>query len=252
VARFDAFSELFDRYADIIDHRYRPWLEQVLPQQAGRALDAGCGAGRYTTLLADRCQHVLSIDVAERLLTIARHRHPHPNVTFQQRDLRDLSVAADGRFDVVLAVAVVHHLPDPEQAVRHLASLVAPGGRLLIIDMVRPSQRWTRPRIVRYAVAEATHELARRRSLPDAATVLRLRLHREWIAHITSSNAAPLDQVRCRYARTLPQAQLTELHASVGVYWQAPNQPSHPGRPPAGTPRSAAAEQAAGPVARRW
>ncbi len=219
MARFDAFSELFDRYADIIDHRYRPWLEQVLPQQAGRALDAGCGAGRYTTLLADRCQHVLSIDVAERLLTIARHRHPHPNVTFQQRDLRDLSVAADGRFDVVLAVAVVHHLPDPEQAVRHLASLVAPGGRLLIIDMVRPSQRWTRPRIVRYAVAEATHELARRRSLPDAATVLRLRLHSR---RRSSPSCTPASACTGRP----PTSQAT----------QAGRPPARPARPPPSRP----------------
>jgi 2-polyprenyl-3-methyl-5-hydroxy-6-metoxy-1,4-benzoquinol methylase len=221
VARFDAFAELFDRYAAIIDGRYRPWLEAALPKQAGRGLDAGCGAGRYTTLLADRCPHVLAVDVAERLLTLARQRHPRPNVTYARRDLRDLSPAIDGPFDVVLAVAVVHHLPDPEQAIRRLASLLAPGGRLLIVDMVRPYQRWTRPRIYRHALAEAAHELAWRRSLADAATVLRLRLHPEWVAHVASSSAAPLDQVRLRYARTLPEAELTELYASVGVSWQA-------------------------------
>lgn len=66
--------------------------------------------------------------------------------------------------------------------------------------------------------------------------MLRLRLHPAWIAHVTSSNAAPLDQVRRRYARTLPGAELTELHGSVGVCWQAPSQPRHPGRPPAAPP----------------
>ncbi len=230
MARFDAFSELFDRYADIIDHRYRPWLEQVLPQQAGRALDAGCGAGRYTTLLADRCQQVLAVDIADGMLQVARQRRAWPNIRYQQRDLRDLS-PQDGPFDVVLAVAVVHHLPDPEQAIRHLARLVAPGGRLVIVDMVRPCDEWTCPRLWRHAVAEAAHELVQRRSLADAATVLRLRLHPQWIAHITSSNAAPHHQVLVRYARTLPDARRTDLYASLGVCWQAPTQASRAGQP---------------------
>ncbi len=230
MARFDAFSELFDRYADIIDHRYRPWLEQVLPQQAGRALDAGCGAGRYTTMLADRCQQVLAVDIADGMLQVARQRRAWPNIRYQQRDLRDLS-AQEGPFDVVLAVAVVHHLPDPEQAVRHLARLVAPAGRLLLIDMVRPTARWTRPRIVGHAVAEAAQQLAHRGSLAQAATVLRLWLHPAWAAHITTSNAAPRPQVRARYARTLPDARLTDLYASLGVCWQAPDWPPRAGQP---------------------
>jgi 2-polyprenyl-3-methyl-5-hydroxy-6-metoxy-1,4-benzoquinol methylase len=226
VARFDAIPPaLFDRYADIIDRRYRPWLESVLPQHAARALDAGCGAGRYTTLLAQRCQQVLGIDVAEGLLTRARQRRTRPNITYIRRDLRDLSPGEDGGFDVVLAVAVVHHLPDPQAAIRQLAGLVAPGGRLLIVDMVRPYQEWTHPRVYYQALVEAAHELLQRRSISDAAVVLRLRLHPEWIAHITHSNAAPHEQVLARYARTLEAADVTDLYASVGVCWQAPTLP---------------------------
>jgi 2-polyprenyl-3-methyl-5-hydroxy-6-metoxy-1,4-benzoquinol methylase len=226
VARFDDIPpRLFDRYADIIDDRYRPWLRSVLPEHAGRGLDVGCGAGRYTTLLAERCQQVLGIDVAERMLDLARQRRARPNITYTHRDLRDLSPQQDGQFDVVLAVAVVHHLPDPAAAVEHLATLVAPGGRLLIVDMVRPYQQWTRPRIYYQALVEATHELLQRRSISDAAVVLRLRLHPEWITHITTSNSAPHQQVKARYARTLPDAAMTHLYASVGVCWQAP--PSH-------------------------
>jgi len=232
VARFDDIPPaLFDRYADIIDVRYRPWLESVLPEHAGRALDVGCGAGRYTALLAQRCQQVLGIDVAEGMLTLARQRRARPNIAYAKRDLRHLDPDRDGRFEVVLAVAVVHHLPDPEAAIRHLASLVAPGGRLLIVDMVRPYQQWTRPRLYYQALVEAIHELARRRSIADAVTVLRLRLHPEWIAHITSSKSVPLDQVRVRYAATLPAATLTDLYASVGVCWQAPAQPRRPDQP---------------------
>jgi 2-polyprenyl-3-methyl-5-hydroxy-6-metoxy-1,4-benzoquinol methylase len=232
VSRFDRIPPaLFDRYADIIDGRYRPWLESVLPEHAVRALDAGCGAGRYTTLLADRCQQVLGIDVAEGLLTRARQRRARPNITYTHRDLRDLAGGEDGRFDVVLAVAVVHHLPDPAAAIRQLAGLVAPGGRLLIVDMVRPYQQWTRPRVYYQALVETAHELVGRRSLRDAAVVLRLRLHPEWIAHITTSNAAPHEQVLARYASTLPAADVTDLYASVGVCWRAPTQPRPPDQP---------------------
>ena len=224
MARFDAFSELFDRYAEIVDSRYRPWLVRALAGGAGRGLDAGCGAGRYTTLLADHCETVLGVDVSAGMLEVARERRARPGITYQRRDLREVTAERDGRFDVVLAVAVVHHLPDPEAAVRHLAGLLAPGGRLLIVDMARPYDRWTRPRIYRQAIGEAARELVLRRSLADAATVLRLRLHPEWIAHVTASRAAPRPQVRERYERALPGAEIVDLYQSCGISWQAPAQ----------------------------
>jgi len=47
-----------------------------------------------------------------------------------------------------------------------------------------------------------------------------------WAAHITSSAAAARPQVHAGYARALPDAQRTDLHASLGVSWQAPDRPS--------------------------
>jgi len=53
------------------------------------------------------------------------------NLDFARRDLTALP-DPDGAFDAVIAANVLHLLPDPEQAVRELWRVTAPGGRLLL------------------------------------------------------------------------------------------------------------------------
>ena len=65
-AHFDVLARHYQRYAEITDVLYRPWLRAALPSRGGRALDLGCGSGRYSGLLADRYDSVLAVDAAAR------------------------------------------------------------------------------------------------------------------------------------------------------------------------------------------
>jgi 2-polyprenyl-3-methyl-5-hydroxy-6-metoxy-1,4-benzoquinol methylase len=107
---------------------------QYIPENSRTALDVGCGDGRMARSLARRGISVLGIDVSPGMLELARARTDSKlPIEYQLAD-----VATDGlrgkSFDVVLSVAMVHHLPLNE-IVPRLAALVAPGGVLLIQDV---------------------------------------------------------------------------------------------------------------------
>ena len=94
---FDAFSELFDRFTRIwdgISADFDDWIASALPVRVRTAVDLGCGAGRHSVLLAGRADRVLAVDVAGRMLAVARDQRARPNVDYQRRGQSD---GTDGR-----------------------------------------------------------------------------------------------------------------------------------------------------------
>jgi SAM-dependent methyltransferase len=94
-----------------------------------QVLDAGCGMGRHARQLAPHCSHLLAVDFSRAIEAAARNVGDLPNVTCVQADLTRLPVA-DGAFDFVYSMGVVHHLANTEEAVRGLVRKLRPGGRL--------------------------------------------------------------------------------------------------------------------------
>jgi SAM-dependent methyltransferase len=106
------------------DH-YVPWVLRHLPPHAQDALDVGCGTGTLLAALAGRLPHVEGIDRDPAMAARSGAR---------RADLFDLRAAP--AYDVVTAVAVLHHLP-LEPALTRLRSLLRPGGRLLVVGCYR-------------------------------------------------------------------------------------------------------------------
>ena len=99
-------------------------------------LDLGTGTGRTLELFADRYGRGLGIDVNQAMLTYARARLAQSGRTTAQvrhGDIYALSIA-DGTADAIVMHQVLHFLSDPALAIREAARVLAPGGRLLIVD----------------------------------------------------------------------------------------------------------------------
>jgi ubiquinone/menaquinone biosynthesis C-methylase UbiE len=130
---YAAGLDLFQRFAA------REMREVVagLGLRAGETvLDAGCGTGAVTALLAERVApggRVVGVDISSGHLEHAREslRGSGPAVALAQADLEELPFAA-GRFDLVWCSNAVNHLRDPLDAVKTFAGLLAPGGRLAL------------------------------------------------------------------------------------------------------------------------
>jgi ubiquinone/menaquinone biosynthesis C-methylase UbiE len=103
-----------------------------------RVLEAGCGVGAQTRILARRspAAHFVSVDVSAESLALARAAMASEgltNVEFQEADLFVLPFA-DASFDHVFVCFVLEHLRRPEEALRALVRVLRPGGSLTVIE----------------------------------------------------------------------------------------------------------------------
>ncbi|WP_337176799.1 methyltransferase domain-containing protein [Paludisphaera sp.] len=94
-------------------------------------LDAGCGGGRYARVLGDAGAKVLGVDLSSAVDKASELCRDLPNVQIVQGDLLDPPVA-EGAFDMVFSIGVLHHSPDPRRAFAEIAKRVKPGGRLAV------------------------------------------------------------------------------------------------------------------------
>lgn len=94
-----------------------------------RLLDAGCGAGLLALLASLRGAQVAALDAAPGLLAVARQRLPGGEV--REGDLEALPFA-DSSFDAATAVNSIFYAEDMAAAIRELARVVRPGGRVVV------------------------------------------------------------------------------------------------------------------------
>ncbi len=103
-----------------------------------RVLEAGCGVGAQTRILARRSPgaHFVSVDVSDESLAQARaaiEREGLTNVELHGADLFALPFA-DSSFDHLFVCFVLEHLRRPEEALRALLRVLRPGGSLTVIE----------------------------------------------------------------------------------------------------------------------
>jgi SAM-dependent methyltransferase len=94
-----------------------------------RLLDAGCGAGLLALLATFRGAQVTALDASPGLLDVARQRLPAADV--REGDLEGLPFADDS-FDAVVAVNSLFYADDMSAAMRELARVTRPGGRVVV------------------------------------------------------------------------------------------------------------------------
>ena len=99
-------------------------------------VDIGTGTGRILELFADRYERGLGFDLSTAMLAYARPKLAAAGIAHaqvRQGDIYDLPLG-DGAAGAVVMHQILHYLSDPARAVAEAARLVAPGGRLLIVD----------------------------------------------------------------------------------------------------------------------
>ncbi|GIX29520.1 MAG: hypothetical protein KatS3mg123_3401 [Burkholderiales bacterium] len=137
--RFQEFAELRDDDAGIagwsasgLEARLRHFLafwEGLTPETLW--LDAGCGAGTYSRLLARAGAQVVAVDYSPLTLRKARERSDGADCAWVVSDVQRLPFQA-GQFDGVLCLGVLQALSASAPAVRELARAVRPGGSVWI------------------------------------------------------------------------------------------------------------------------
>src|SRR5215471_12308530 len=114
-------AEVFSKYFSLIDWSRKP----------SRALDMGCGSGRWDILVAPLVAQLVAADASPEALLVARRNVELPNVSFVEATAETLPFP-DGYFDFIFSLGVLHHVPDTQGAIASLVKKLAPGGRLLL------------------------------------------------------------------------------------------------------------------------
>lgn len=119
------------------DH-YHNFLLRYVPAGCREVLEIGCGTGTFARCLAERCHHVLALDLSPEMIRIARSRAVHlSNIEFQVGDIRDRILPSES-FDCIASIATLHHLPYREMLLQMKAALKS-GGVLLVLDLFEPA-----------------------------------------------------------------------------------------------------------------
>lgn len=104
--------------------------------------DIGAGTGFMTAGLAPLVKNVYALDGSPAMLEVARRNlQKIKNVVFQTTDGASLPLP-DASLDAVFANMYLHHIPDPQAAIREMARLLKPGGRMVITDMDAHPYAW--------------------------------------------------------------------------------------------------------------
>jgi len=103
-----------------------------------RVLEAGCGTGAQTVILARNSPEarITSVDISEVSLDAARkriHAEGITNVTFEAGDIFDLPYEP-GSFDHIFICFVLEHLAEPRRALERLRPLLREGGTITVIE----------------------------------------------------------------------------------------------------------------------
>jgi ubiquinone/menaquinone biosynthesis C-methylase UbiE len=124
------------------EHVVRRKIAEMAQLQPGeRVLDVGCGTGTLALVAKERVGatgRVCGIDPAPKQISYARRKAARRglHVDFQLGVIEAIPYP-DRSFDVVLSTLMMHHLTEDlkRRGLAEIARVLAPGGRLLIVDM---------------------------------------------------------------------------------------------------------------------
>jgi SAM-dependent methyltransferase len=112
-----------------------------------RALDFGCGTGLLSFFLRDAFSEIVLLDASGGMIEVLgekiarddedrRGRGARPGAAMRPvRGTIDAEVSRLGSFDLAYTMLVLHHIPDTLPALRGLASALAPGGTLFVVEL---------------------------------------------------------------------------------------------------------------------
>ena len=144
---FTLLAPAYDRINPLLslgrDRSWKQALVRALPDLAQPCcLDLACGTGDLAFLLARRypAGRILGLDLAEKMLELARRRNTHPHVSFVCADMTHTGQATAG-VDIVTGGYALRNAPDLAAVLDEIARILKPGGVAAFLDFSKPASR---------------------------------------------------------------------------------------------------------------
>ncbi len=141
-ATANTYDEFASHYADMMtaqeqggvasDSNMARFLQVVGNVSGLTVLDAGCGEGYLSRILAQGGAQVIGFDISPRLIEIARAKDPDGAITYQVADLSQPLPAYQAHFDLIASYFVLNDVYDYQGFLTTLSASLKPAGRLVI------------------------------------------------------------------------------------------------------------------------
>ncbi|MBN2133945.1 MAG: polysaccharide pyruvyl transferase family protein [Sedimentisphaerales bacterium] len=129
-SHFDQTVDIYQATIPETDGRVQAVIRHLGDLNGKRVLDAGCGKGRYASMLK---RHYPTAEITAMDISAAMLSHVPPGIRTVLHGILDMPFA-EGCFDAVLCIEALEHVVQVKEAVRELTRVLAPGGTLVIID----------------------------------------------------------------------------------------------------------------------
>jgi SAM-dependent methyltransferase len=201
-ADFDRLALLDDEGWTANNH-YHNLLLRYVPQSCRNALEIGCGTGTFARRLAEKCKHVIALDLSSEMIRIARSRSSRfANLEFQLADATTWDFPKS-HFDFVCSIATLHHLNQRDLFPRIRDSL-KPGGVLAVLDLVE-SNSWIE-RLLDFIALGMSGSL---RLIHNGRLKPPAEVRKAWEQHGKHDRYSTIDDMRALASETLPEATVT-------------------------------------------
>jgi ubiquinone/menaquinone biosynthesis C-methylase UbiE len=127
------WSETYDTIPNLLIEIEQPIVQDLFKNiKAGKALDAACGTGRHSNLLANAGFDITGVDSSSYMLKKARKKVP--KAKFVQGDITNLPFDSES-FDLVICALALSHFPSVYKVVKELTRVLKNGGTLILSDI---------------------------------------------------------------------------------------------------------------------
>jgi len=138
-AYFDALAGKFGRH--YIPGRSWKGLGETLLKLMPPLMvaDLGAGEGTLSQLLAQRAKKVIAVDNSEKMVAYGADlakRHGFTNLEYRLGDIENPPIEP-GSMDLIFLSQALHHAQRPAQAIKAASALLKPGGRMVILDLLK-------------------------------------------------------------------------------------------------------------------
>ena len=171
-SHFDSIATVYDESlpAHVVEHYLDKRTRFVIDNcPVGDGLDVGCGTGALAARLAAAGYAMSGVDPSEGMLEVLRERAPQVHAVHGSGTALPFT---DDSFDLVLTVAALHHIAEPDDVRATLAEMVRvtrPAGRILVWDHNPRNPYW------RVLMARVPQDTGDERLIPEEEVVDGLR-----------------------------------------------------------------------------
>ena len=125
------YNSFTDEEVESIGSDYFDILPPELQNGHTKALDAGCGSGRWSKYLSSKVGFIEAIDPSSAVFSAANLLKGISNIRISQASIENIPFE-DNSFDLVFSLGVLHHIPDTNKAIKQCVRKVKPGGYFLV------------------------------------------------------------------------------------------------------------------------